>query len=120
MTTPSASEAAGTTYRLRLGPWLGATAEVFVGGKRVGTAAFPPFEVDLTGAMSPGPNDVSVVVYGTLRNTLGPFHNDPPLGEAWPWSFQQGAKGGLPPGSEYSSVAYGLFEDFKLIKDIAR
>jgi hypothetical protein len=110
----------GTSYRLRLGPWLGATAEVFVGGKRVGTAAFPPYEVDLTGALAPGPNEISVVVYGTLRNTLGPFHNNPPLGRAWPGSFQQGAKGGLPPGSEYSSVAYGLFEDFKLIKGTTR
>ena len=114
------SEGAGTSYRLRLGAWLGATAEVFVGGKRVGTAAFPPFEVDLTGALAAGPNEVSVVIYGTLRNTLGPFHDDPPLGRAWPGSFQQGAKGGLPPGSEYSSVAYGLFEDFQLIKAIPR
>jgi hypothetical protein len=109
-------DAAGTAYRLRLGAWLGATAEVFVGGKRVGTAAFPPYEVDLTGALAPGRNEVSVVVYGTLRNTLGPFHNDQPLGRAWPGSFQQGAKGGLPPGSEYVSVGYGLFEDFKVTK----
>jgi hypothetical protein len=113
-------EGAGASYRLRLGPWLGATAEVFVGGKRVGSAAFPPFEVDLTGALAAGPNEVSVVVYGTLRNTLGPFHNDPPLGRAWPGSFQQGAKGGPPPGSEYSSVAYGLFEDLILIKGTTR
>ncbi|MGZ5555775.1 MAG: glycosyl hydrolase, partial [Candidatus Aminicenantales bacterium] len=114
------SEGAGTSYRLRLGPWLGATAEVFIGGQRVGTAAFPPYEIDLTGALAAGPNEVSVVVYGTLRNTLGPFHNDPPLGRAWPGSFQQGAKRGLPPGSEYSSVAYGLFEDFQLIKGVPR
>jgi hypothetical protein len=102
-------------YRLRLGRWLGATAEVFVGGTRIGTAAFPPYEVDLTGRLAAGRNEVAVVVYGTLRNTLGPFHNDPPLGRAWPGSFQQGAKGGLPPGAEYSSVGYGLFEDFKLM-----
>lgn len=107
---------AGASYRLRLGPWLGATAEVYVGGKKAGTAAFPPYEVDLTGALAAGPNEVSVVVYGTLRNTLGPFHNDQPLGRAWPGSFQQGAKGGLPPGSEYSSVGYGLFHDFQVVK----
>ncbi len=107
-------------YRFSLGPWRGATAEVFVGGKRVGTAAFPPCEVDLTGALAAGRNEVSVVVCGTLRNTLGPFHNDPPLGRAWPGSFQKGAKGGLPPGSEYSSVDYGLFGDFKVMAGIAR
>jgi beta-galactosidase/beta-glucuronidase len=109
-------EASGSSYRLRLGSWLGSTAEVFVGGKKFGSAAFAPYEVDLTGALAPGRNDVSVVVYGTLRNTLGPFHNGPPLGRAWPASFQQGAKGGLPPGSEYASVDYGLFEDFKVMK----
>lgn len=107
-------------YRLKLGAWLGATAEVFVGGKRVGTAAFAPYEVDLTDALVAGPNEVSVVVYGTLKNTLGPFHNNPPLGRAWPGSFQQGAKGGLPPGSEYGSVDYGLFDDFKVLKGTAR
>ncbi len=109
-------DASGSSYRLRLGSWSGATAEVFVGGKKVGSAAFAPYEVDLTGALAPGRHDVSVVVYGTLRNTLGPFHNGPPLGRAWPGSFQQGAKAGLPPGSEYASVDYGLFEDFKVMK----
>ncbi len=107
-------------YRLRLGSWLGATAEVFVGGKRVGPAAFAPFEVDLTDALAPGPNEVSVLVYGTLKNTLGPFHNDPPLGRAWPGSFQQGAKGGLPPGSAYGFVDYGLFDDFKVLRGASR
>ncbi len=110
------ADGAAAAYKLRLGAWLGATAEVYVGAKRAGTAAFPPYEVDLTGALAPGRNEVSVVVYGTLRNTLGPFHNGPPLGRAWPGSFQQGAKGGLPPGSEYSSVGYGLFGDLAILK----
>ncbi|NTV81098.1 MAG: hypothetical protein HGA24_06710, partial [Candidatus Aminicenantes bacterium] len=109
-------DASASSIRLRLGPWLGATAEVFVADKRVGTAAFPPYEVDLTGVLAPGANEISVVVYGTLRNTLGPFHNDPPLGRAWPGAFQLGAKGGRPAGSSYSSVDYGLFQDFKIEK----
>ncbi len=107
---------AGAPYKLKLGPWRGATAEVYVGGRHVGTAAFPPHEVDLTGALAPGPNEIDVVVTGTLKNTLGPFHSDPPLGRAWPGSFQQGAKGGPPPGSAYHVVDYGLFEDFKLLR----
>jgi hypothetical protein len=107
-------DAAPAPTRLRLGAWLGATAEVYVGDKRVGTAAFAPHEVDLTGALAPGSNEVSVVVFGTLRNTLGPLHNDAPLGRAWPGAFQQGAKGGRPSGSAYSSVDYGLFQDFKI------
>jgi hypothetical protein len=103
-------------YVVKLGSWRGAVAEVFVGGKPAGAIAFAPFELDITGTLVPGPNEVSVVVYGTLKNTLGPFHNNPPLGQAWPASFQQGAKGGAPSGAEYSVVDYGLFEDFKLQK----
>jgi hypothetical protein len=61
-----------------------------------------------------------VVVFGTLKNTLGPFHNSPPLGSAWPGSFQRGAKGGPPPGSAYSVLDYGLFEDFKLLKKVGQ
>lgn len=108
--------AAGESYRLELGPWLGATAEVFVNGRPAGTAAFPPYRLDLTAALAAGRNEIAVVVTGTLKNTLGPFHNAPPLGRAWPGSFQQGAKGGPPPGAAYSVVDYGLFEDFKLVK----
>ena len=59
---------------------------------------------------------VEVHVIGTLKNTLGPHHNSPPLGRAWPGSFQQGAKGGRPPGKGYDFVGYGLFEDFKILR----
>lgn len=111
---------AGASYRLALGSWRGATAEVYVGDRHVGTAAFAPHEVDLTGAVGPGSNEISVVVYGTLKNTLGPFHNDPPLGRAWPGSFRQGAKGGPPPGSAYHVVDYGLFEEFKLLRSTVK
>jgi hypothetical protein len=107
-------------FIVRLGAWRGAVAEVFVGGKAAGAIAFAPFELDVTDALVPGPNDVSVVVCGTLKNTLGPFHNSPPLGRAWPGSFQQGARGGFPPGSEYSVVDYGLFEDFKIMRIMTR
>jgi len=114
-----AGEGKKDRYLVRLGAWRGAMAEVFVGGKTAGIIAFAPFELDITEALAPGPNEVTVVVCGTLKNTLGPFHNGPPLGRAWPGSFQQGAKGGYPPGSRYSVVDYGLFEDFKLFKKSA-
>jgi hypothetical protein len=111
-----AAEGGKTRTIVRLGSWSGAVAEVQVGGRTAGDIAFPPYELDVTDAVAPGQNEVSVIVYGTLKNTLGPFHNNPPLGMAWPGSFQQGAKGGYPPGSEYSVVDYGLFGDFKLLR----
>jgi hypothetical protein len=101
-------------YRVALGAWLGSEAEVLVNGKKAGLIAFAPFDLDITGSLQPGRNEVTVAVIGTLKNTLGPFHNSPQLGRAWPGSFQQGAKGGRPAGKDYSVVGYGLFEDFKV------
>jgi hypothetical protein len=106
----------GNRFFVELGGWRGAVAEVRVNGRKAGSIAFDPFRLDITDALTPGVNEVAVVVYGTLKNTLGPHHNNPRLGSAWPGSFQQGAKDGYPPGSEYSFVGYGLFEDFKVIE----
>ncbi len=107
-------------FFVELGRWLGAVAEVKVNGKSAGVIAFQPFRLDVTDFLTLGNNDVNVMVYGTLKNTLGPFHNNPRLGMAWPGSFQQGAKGGYPPGSAYSVVGYGLFDDFKLMLERLR
>jgi hypothetical protein len=103
-------------YRVALGSWLGSAAEVLVNGKKAGLIAFAPFELDVTSALQPGKNEVTVAVIGTLKNTLGPFHNKPLLGRAWPSGFQNGAKDGRPAGKDYSLVGYGLFEDFKIGK----
>lgn len=103
-------------YYLQLGKWNGALAEVRVGDKSAGYIAFEPYELDITDFLAPGPNKVKVIVYGTLKNTLGPHHNNPRLGMAWPGAFQKGAEGGYPSGSEYSLVGYGLLEEFRLIR----
>ena len=101
-------------YYLQLGKWNGSLAEVRVGDKAAGYIAFEPYELDITDFLAPGPNKVKVIVYGTLKNTLGPHHNNPRLGMAWPGAFQKGAEGGFAPGSEYSLVGYGLLEGFEL------
>jgi hypothetical protein len=100
---------------VRLGEWRGSVAEVKVAGKSAGFIFAAPFELDITDFIAAGENTVSVTVLGTLKNTLGPHHNNPPLGMAWPGMFQKGPEGGYPPGSAYSVVGYGLFEDFKLL-----
>ena len=107
-------------FFVELGRWLGAVAEVKVNGKSAGIIAGQPFRLDVSGFLTLGNNDVSVSVYGTLKNTLGPFHNNPELGSAWPGSFQKGAKDGYPPGTAYSVVGYGLFEDFGLRSEKTR
>jgi hypothetical protein len=103
-------------FAVELGTWLGSVAEVKVNGRPAGAIAFPPYRLDITDVLVPGTNTVEVDVVGTLKNTLGPHHNSPALGRAWPGQFQQGAKDGRPPGVGYSLVGYGLFEDFKIVR----
>ncbi|MBQ3080433.1 MAG: hypothetical protein IJC48_10635 [Clostridia bacterium] len=55
-----------------------ALAEVFVNGKNCGLIGWPPYTLPLTGLV-PGRNTLSVRLYGTLRNLLGPWHR--PVGE---------------------------------------
>ncbi len=115
--TYTLSEPDGNKERLvvKLGDWRGSVAEVRVNGESGGFIVCAPFELDITDLLSAGQNTIGVVIFGTLKNTLGPHHNNPSLGSAWPGMFQKGAPGGYPPGSAYSVVGYGLFEDFKLL-----
>jgi hypothetical protein len=101
-------------YILSLPNWYGSVAKVLVNGKLAGHVAAPPWECDVTKAIKRGENTIEVVVIGTLKNTLGPHHGKQPLGSAWPSMFQKGPPTGPPPGAEYATVGYGLFEPFVL------
>ncbi|MEW6234539.1 MAG: glycosyl hydrolase [Candidatus Omnitrophota bacterium] len=102
-------------YTVSLGKWYGSAAKVCVNGELAGYIGSQPWEIDVTSFIREGENRVEVTVFGTLKNTLGPHHNNQPLGSAWPGMFRNGPKGGQPNGSEYSVVEYGLFEPFKLM-----
>jgi hypothetical protein len=67
---------------------------------------------DVTPHVRRGPNLVEIQVVGTLKNTLGPHHGNPGVGSAWPGMFHQGPGPGPPPGDEYHTLGYGLFEPF--------
>ncbi len=112
--------AAGERVFLRLEDARGAMTRVLVNGKEAGAVAFAPYELDISGFVAPGANEVVAIVVGTLKNTLGPHHNNPPLGTAWPSSFQKGASGGRPAGSAYSLVAYGLFGDLRVVRRVPK
>ena len=103
-------------FTVRLDGWRGAVAEVLLNGRHAGLIAFPPYELDLGEPPASGRAAITAVVYGTLKNTLGPHHGNPDLGRAWPGSFQKGAAGGPPSGASYSLVDYGLFGDIKLTR----
>ncbi len=100
----------GERARVRLGRWAGTVAEVRVNGQSAGIIAWPPYELDISGLMKSGTNVVEVVVYGSLKNTLGPYHAEA-TGQVRPWLFRQ-APEQQPPGQQYKVIQYGLFEDF--------
>ena len=101
-------------FVVALPKWLGSVAKVSVNGKFAGYIDAPPWECDVTKQIKRGDNSVEVIVIGTLKNTLGPHHGNPTLGAAWPSQFQRGPAEGPPPGEQYSTVGYGLFEPFEL------
>jgi hypothetical protein len=59
---------------LCLGQWAGAVARVRVNGRDLGPIAWPPYELDITDALTTGQNELIVEVFNTLRNLLGPHH----------------------------------------------
>jgi hypothetical protein len=107
---------AGRTLRVALGKWYGAAAKVVVNGQPAGYIVAPPGDCDITKQARAGTNEIEVVVWGTLKNTLGPHHGKPPLGRAWPGMFHQAPEAGPPAGGTYSTVGYGLMEPFCVVE----
>ena len=104
-------------YKIKISNWYGAVAEIRVNGKHAGIISWQPFEYDISECVENGRNEVEVLVYGTLKNLLGPHHKNPLRGRAWPHMFFQ-APNSLPPGSEYDVIDYGLFEEFELVEEM--
>jgi hypothetical protein len=102
-------------YKVGLKDWKGTVAEVTVGGKKVATIAFPPYEADITDYLLTGVNKIGVKVTGSLRNLQGPFHNNPPKGLASPGNWRNVKN--YPAGSEYSLYDYGLMKEFVIINE---
>jgi hypothetical protein len=101
-------------YHVRLPAWYGSVAKVRVNGEPAGHIAWQPWQCEVTGQIKPGRNEIEVVVIGTLKNTLGPHHGNPGVGRAWPAMFRNGPEPGPPPGKQYHTLGYGLFEPFVL------
>jgi hypothetical protein len=101
-------------YEIGLGNWTGTIAEVAVNGKSAGIIGYPPYTLNLSKFIRKGENKISVSVIGSLKNLLGPFHNNPPKGLAIS-PFWRNVKG-YPPGTEYQIFDYGLMDDFYLFR----
>jgi hypothetical protein len=99
-------------YEVSLVDWKGTVAEVKVNGKTAGVIGFPPYHADLTGFIKQGVNKIDVRVIGSLKNLLGPHHNNPAEGIASPWMWRNIKS--YPAGKDYRMYDYGLFKEFVL------
>jgi len=102
-------------WQLALGDWKGTVSEVQVNGKPAALIAFPPYSADISGSIVKGINTIDVKVIGSLKNLLGPHHNNSNPGFVSPWSWRNVK--GYPSGNDYQILEYGLFEDFILYKE---
>ncbi|MCX8160102.1 MAG: glycosyl hydrolase [Candidatus Saccharicenans sp.] len=111
----SQQELEQSDFIFRTGRFSGAVAELLVNGESAGYLLSPHDTLNITSRLRRGANELSLIIYGTLKNTLGPHHLNPPAGRAWPGSFQRAPEGGQPAGSEYNVLDYGLY-DFLIIE----
>ncbi|MCI0515919.1 hypothetical protein L0128_22115, partial [candidate division KSB1 bacterium] len=106
---------ANAHYLVKVDRWAGTMIEVRVNNKSAGIIGWQPYSLDITNDLKPGENSIEVVVYGSLKNLLGPHHNVTRRGIVTPWSFKY-APEVQPAGEKYDLDDYGLFEDFQLVK----
>ncbi|HQH40594.1 MAG TPA: hypothetical protein PK825_02535, partial [Bacteroidales bacterium] len=102
--------------QLHLKNWNGTVAEVKVNGKQAGVIFSPPYTLALEKWCRKGENKIEVIVYGSLKNLLGPFHFVRQRGIVTPWSFKY-APAVQPPGDQYDQLDYGLNEEFIVTAD---
>ncbi|MBI4890803.1 MAG: hypothetical protein HY821_09290, partial [Acidobacteria bacterium] len=103
----------GGAYKVKLGQWAGTVAEVKVNGKSAGIIGAQPYELEIGPLVKTGENMVEVVVYGSLKNTLGPHHGKINRGLTGPGSFRS-APAQMPAGRQYDQLDYGLMEEFQV------
>lgn len=104
----------GRKYWLKLGKWSGITASVRVNGQDTGIIAWPPYQIEISPFIKDGLNRIELIVYGSLKNLLGPHHNIKQRGMVTPWSFRYAPRK-MPPGESYDLIDYGLFEEFSVL-----
>ena len=105
-------EKAEGKWAVGLTNWNGTIAEVSVNGQSATVIAFPPYTTDVTGLIKPGMNKIDVKIIGSLKNLLGPHHNNPRPGFVSPESWRNVK--GYPAGKDYQMIDYGLMDDFML------
>ena len=98
-----------------LGKWHGTVAKVLVNGKSAGIIGSQPYEIDISALVQPGVNHVGVVVFGSLKNLLGPHHGKINRGLTSPTTSFRSAPAHTPPGTGFDLEGYGLMEPFRVV-----
>ncbi len=104
----------GTETFVELDDWTGTVARVDVNGQFAGYIGWQPWRLDIKDHLRSGKNTISVAVIGSLKNLLGPHHNGPARGSAWPGMFHKHPEGGQPSGDDYDVIGYGLRKPFRV------
>lgn len=94
--------------------WEGTVALVEVNGKRAGQIITSPGELRVDPFVKRGTNEISVIIYGSLKNVLGPHHHVSQRGIVTPWSFKY-APEVQPSGLDYDLLDYGLMEPLQVL-----
>ncbi|MDR2754493.1 MAG: hypothetical protein LBC20_02190 [Planctomycetaceae bacterium] len=92
----------------------GSTVQIMVNGQSAGFFISANQSIEVTKLLREGNNEISMIVYGTPKNLLGPHHAGAMRGQAWPNAFHR-APEHQPSGASYDTIGYGLFEPFVLI-----
>lgn len=101
-------------YEVGIGNWKGTVAEVFVNGENAGTIALSTDRINVTDLIKEGKNVVEVKVIGSLKNLLGPHHNNPAPGFVGFASWRKINE--ISAGKDYQLLEYGLMDDFYLFQ----
>lgn len=99
---------------VQLSKWNGTVAVIRVNGKYAGVIFNEPNRLDIASFVKKGKNEVEVEVIGSLKNLLGPHHNNPEPGLVDPGKWYNIHH--HPAGSHYQTYAYGLEEEFSIVR----
>jgi hypothetical protein len=99
-------------YEVGLGNWKGTVAQVFVNKKAAGTIILSSDRVDVSKFIKNGNNVIEIKITGSLKNLLGPHHNNPAPGLVGFEHWREVKK--YPSGSDYQLFDYGLMDEFYL------
>jgi hypothetical protein len=98
---------------IKLPSWKGSVAAVEVNGEKAGLILRDPGELRIDPYIHKGKNEITVRIYGTLKNLLGPHHSIKQRGIVTPWSFKYAPEEQVS-GVDYDLLDYGLLEAFEI------